>query len=128
MTSAAQARRAVSALWSAPAWRANANVLAALAVAAVGGILLVGFALVWVAAIDSLVNWPVGGWAHAALYAGAVAAGPVLALWALQGLTALQRRRPRSAIWRRDRRSPPGSPRASLRRRCCSRRPGWPGR
>ncbi len=93
---ARRAWAAVSALWSAPAWRANANVLAALAVAAVGGILLVGFALVWVAAIDSLVNWPVGGWAHAALYAGAVAAGPVLALWALQGLTALQRSRLRA--------------------------------
>src|SRR6266566_2571076 len=90
---------AVSALWSGPAWRATGNALAALLVAAVGGILLGGLALIWVAAIVSLVQWPVGGWALAAAYiAVVVVVGPVLALWAVQGLTALQRSRLRATL------------------------------
>ena len=97
MTSADQtsraARSAVSALWSAPTWRATRNVLAAFLVALVGGVTLGGLGLIWWAAIDSLVNWPVGGWAHAALYIAVVVAVPVLALWAVQGLAALQRSR-----------------------------------
>jgi signal transduction histidine kinase len=86
-------RAAVSALWSAPTWRATRNVLAAFLVALVGGVLLGGLGLIWWAAIDSLVNWPVGGWAHAALYIAVAVAVPVLALWAVQGLAALQRSR-----------------------------------
>ena len=40
-----------------------------------------------------------GGWAHAALYIAVVTvAGPVLALWAVQGLTALQRSRLRATL------------------------------
>jgi hypothetical protein len=42
-----RARAAVSALWSAPTWRATGNALAALLVAVVGGILLGGLALIW---------------------------------------------------------------------------------
>src|SRR5262249_56831126 len=38
-------------------------------------------------------DWQVGGWAHAVLYIAAVLAAPVLVLWAVQGLTALQRSR-----------------------------------
>jgi signal transduction histidine kinase len=86
-------RAAVSALWSAPTWRATRNVLAAFLVALVGGLLLGGLGLIWGAAIESLVDWPVGGWAHVALYIAVVLAVPVLALWAVQGLTALQRSR-----------------------------------
>jgi signal transduction histidine kinase len=97
MTSADRISRristAVSALWSAPTWRATGNALAALLVAAVGGIVLGGLALIWLAAVYSLVHWPVGGWAHAVLYIAVVVAGPVLALWAVQGLAALQRSR-----------------------------------
>ncbi len=91
-------RAAVSALWSAPAWRATRNALAAFLVALVGGVLLVGLGLIWGAAIESLVNWPVGGWAHAVLYIAVVVVGPVLALWAVQGLTALQRSRLRTTL------------------------------
>jgi hypothetical protein len=86
-------RAALGALWSAPTWRATGNALAASLVALVGGILLGGLGLIWWAAIDSLVDWPVGGWSHAALYIAVVMAGPVLVLWAVQGLTALQRSR-----------------------------------
>jgi len=97
MTSADLTSRRVSAvvgaLWSAPTWRATRNVLAAFLVALVGGVLLGGLGLIWWAAIDSLVHWPVGGWSHAALYGAVVAAVPVLALWSVQGLAALQRSR-----------------------------------
>lgn len=86
-------RAAVSALWSAPTWRATRNALAALLVALVGGVLLGGLALIWGAAIESLVGWPVGGWSHAVLYIAVVLAGPVLALAAVQELTAMQRSR-----------------------------------
>src|SRR5262249_59015770 len=87
---------AVSALWSGPAWRATGNALAALLVAAVGGILLGGLALIWGAAVISLIHWPVGGWAYAVLYIAVVVAGPGLTPWAGHGLAALQPARPRA--------------------------------
>ena len=89
---------AVSALWSAATWRATGNALAAAGVGLVGGILLGGLVLTWGAAVTSLVQWPVGGWAHAVLYMAVVLAGPVLALWAVQGLAALQRSRLRATL------------------------------
>jgi signal transduction histidine kinase len=88
----------LSALWSAPAWRATGNALAALLVGLVGGILIGGLALIWWGAIYSLIHWPVGGWAHAVLYIAVVLVGPVLALWAVQGLAALQRSRLRATL------------------------------
>jgi signal transduction histidine kinase len=102
MTSADRTSRrvgaVVSALWSGPAWRATGNALAALLVGLVGGILLGGLALIWWGAIYSLVHWPVGGWAHAVLYIAAVLVSPVLVLWAVQGLAALQRSRLRATL------------------------------
>ena len=83
-------RAAVTALWSAAAWRATRNALAACFVALLGGVLLGGLALIWGAAVVSLAEWPVGDWGHAVLYIAVVAAGPVLALWVVQGLTAVQ--------------------------------------
>jgi hypothetical protein len=103
---------AVGALWSAPTWRATGNALAAAGVAAVGGILLGGLALIWLAAAASLVHWPVGGWAHAVLYIAVVVAGPVLVLWAVQGLAALQRSRLRATLGLEI----PAGPRAAERR------------
>src|SRR5215831_7036284 len=91
-------RAAVSDLWSGPAWRATGNALAAFLVALVGAILIGGLALIWWGAIYSLIHWPVGGWAHAILYIAVVLVGPVLALWAVQGLAALQRSRLRATI------------------------------
>ena len=93
-----RASAAVRALWSGPAWRATGNALAALLVGLVGGILLGGLALIWWGAIYSLVHWPVGGWAHAVLYIAVVLVGPALALWAVQGLAALQRSRLRATL------------------------------
>src|SRR5215469_8911598 len=107
-----RAAAAVGALWSASAWRATGNALAALLVAVVGGILLGGLVLIWGAALYSLVNWPVGGWAHAVLYIAVVAAGPVLVLWSVQGLTALQRSRLRATLGLEI----PAGPRAAERR------------
>jgi signal transduction histidine kinase len=102
MTSADRTSRrvgaAVRALWSAPAWRATGNALAAFLVGLVGGLLLGGLALIWGAAIASLLAWPVGGWAHAVLYIAVVVVVPVLALWAVQGLAALQRSRLRATL------------------------------
>jgi signal transduction histidine kinase len=83
----------VRALWAEPTRRATGNAVAALLVAAVGFALLGGLVVVTGAALYSLVNWPVGGWANAVLYAAVVLAAPVLALWVVQGLTALQRAR-----------------------------------
>jgi signal transduction histidine kinase len=83
----------VRALWSAPTRRATGNALAALLVAAMGIVLLGGLVIVTGAAIYSLVNWPVGGWTHAALYVAMVLAAPVLVLWVIQGLAAVQQAR-----------------------------------
>jgi signal transduction histidine kinase len=100
MTSAELASRrvkaAVGALWTAPAWRATGRVMAAFPVALLGGLLLGGLGLIWWAAIVSLIGWPVGGWSHAALYIAVVVVAPVLAPWAVEGLTALQRSRLRA--------------------------------
>src|SRR5215471_5307156 len=83
----------VRALWAAPTRRATRNALAALFVAVVGAVLLGGLVIVTWAAIYSLVHWPVGGWARAGLYAAMVLAAPILVLWVIQGLAALQRAR-----------------------------------
>ncbi len=83
----------VRALWAEPTRRATGNALAALFVAAIGTALLGGLVIVTGAAIYSLVDWPVGGWANAALYLAVVLAAPILALWVVQGLAALQRAR-----------------------------------
>jgi signal transduction histidine kinase len=99
---------AVSALWSGPAWQATGNVLAALLVGLVGGILLGGLALIWGGAIYSLIHWPVGGWAHAVLYIAVVVTVPVLALWAVQGLAALQRSRLHATLGLEIPTGPPG--------------------
>jgi signal transduction histidine kinase len=91
-------RAAVAAPWSVPARKDARNALSALLVGLVGGLLLGGLVLIWGAAMVSLADWPVGGWAHAALYISVVVAVPVLALWAVQGLTALQRSRLRATL------------------------------
>jgi signal transduction histidine kinase len=83
----------IRALWAEPTRRATGNALAALLVAVTATALLGGLVVVTGAAIYSLVNWPVGGWALAVLYAAVVLAAPILLLWVIQGLAALQRAR-----------------------------------
>jgi signal transduction histidine kinase len=99
MTSADLTSRRVSAmvssLWSRPAWHATKNAVPALLVAAAGTALLGGIALVWGAAIQALLTGP-GDGGHVALYVAFVAAGPVLELSAVQGVTAVQRSRLRA--------------------------------
>jgi signal transduction histidine kinase len=86
-------REAMSWVKTARDWRPTAHVLAGLAAGIFGGVVLGGLVLGWLAAVWSLVDWPVGGWGKAVLYAAAVLAGPVLLLWSVWGLGALQRAR-----------------------------------
>jgi hypothetical protein len=94
--SSGRTRDVVRSLWSASAWRATLNGLAAFLVAVVDLVLLGVLTLVWGAAVYSLVTWPAGSWGHIVLYVATVIAGPVLGLSAIQGLTALQRSRLRA--------------------------------
>ena len=100
MTSAdltsSRAAALVSSLWARPAWRATRNGLAALFVAAVSTVPLLGvIGVVWGAAIFAILTGA-GDWGHIALYLAAVIVGPVAELWAVQGITALQRSRLRA--------------------------------
>jgi signal transduction histidine kinase len=85
----------VSSLWSGPARRATRSGLAALLVAVVGTALLGGIGVVWGAAIFALLTGA-GSVGHIALYAAVVIVAPVAELWAVQGVTALQRSRLRA--------------------------------
>ena len=85
----------VGALWSGPAWRATRNGLAAMFVAVIGTVLLGVIGVAWGAAIFALVTGA-GNVGHVAVYTAAVIVGPVVELWAVQGITALQRSRLRA--------------------------------
>jgi signal transduction histidine kinase len=93
-----RARGVLAALWAAPARRATVNALGALLAGLVGTVLLGGIAVLCWAALWSLLHWPVGGWGHAALYIATVLATPVVVLWVVQGLTAVQRSRLHSTL------------------------------
>jgi signal transduction histidine kinase len=99
MTSAdltsSRAAALVSSLWSGPAWRATRNGLAALLVSVVSTALLGMIGLVWGSAIFALLTGA-GDIAHVAVYLAAAIVGPVAELWAVQGVTALQRSRLRA--------------------------------
>jgi signal transduction histidine kinase len=79
-------------------WRPTVHALAGLAAGAVTGTLLGGLVLGWLAAIWSLVDGPTGAWELAWFYVAVALAGPVLLLWAVQGLGALQRERFRALL------------------------------
>jgi signal transduction histidine kinase len=85
----------LSSLWSRAAWRATVSGMSALLVAVVAAVLLGGIGVVWAGAIYSLVTGA-GGAVNTALYVAAVIVGPVAGLWAVQGVTALQRSRIRT--------------------------------
>ncbi|MGE5288666.1 MAG: sensor histidine kinase [Micromonosporaceae bacterium] len=110
LTASSRMAAMVSSLWSGPAWRATMNAMTALLVAAVGTVLLGLIGLVWGAAIFALVTGA-GDWAHIALYLAAAIIGPVAELWAVQGVTALQRSRLRAVAGTDIPASPPAAER-----------------
>jgi len=95
LTASSRLAGMLSSLWSKGSWRATMSAMSALLVAAVGTTLLGVIGVVWGAAIFSLVTGA-GDWAHVAVYVAAVIVGPVAELWAVQGVTALQRSRLRT--------------------------------
>jgi signal transduction histidine kinase len=95
LTASSRMAAMVGSLWSSHAWRATMIGMTALFVAAVGTALLGVIGIVWGAAFYSLVTGA-GDAAHIAVYLAAVIVGPVAELWAVQGVTALQRSRLRT--------------------------------
>src|SRR5207342_2915004 len=88
----------LGALWPAQTGRATLNALAALPAAVGGFVVIAGLAVIWSAAVWSLIDGPTGGWGLAVLYAVVAVATPVPMLWAVQGLSALQRSRLRATL------------------------------
>ena len=86
------------ALWPAGTRRATLNALAALPAAITGLAVIGALAILWGAAIWSLAAGPTGGWGLAVLYALAVVVIPLPALWAVQGLSDMQRARLRATL------------------------------
>jgi signal transduction histidine kinase len=89
---------AVAALRSGRSWRATLHALLGLPAGLGGGVVVAGLALLWAAAVWSLVEGPTGGWWLAALYVLTVVAGPLLLPWAVDLLGAAQRARFRTAL------------------------------
>ena len=83
---------------TARSWRPTLHALTGLAAGLGVGAVLGGLVVVWLAAIWSLVDWPVGGQGIAVLYAAVALAGPVLLLWGVRGFGALQRARFRAVL------------------------------
>jgi signal transduction histidine kinase len=79
-------------------WRPTLHALTGLAAGLGVGAVLGGLVVVWLAAIWSLVDWPVGGQGIAVLYAAVALAGPVLLLWGVRGFGTLQRARFRAVL------------------------------
>jgi len=83
---------------TARSWRPTLHALTGLAAGVGVGAVLGGLVVIWLAAIWSLVDWPVGGQGVAVLYAAVALAGPVLLLWGVRGFGALQRARFRAVL------------------------------
>jgi signal transduction histidine kinase len=77
-----------------PTLLALAGLVAGLGVGAVLGALVV----TWLAAVWSLIDWPVGSWGHVVLYVAVVLIWPVLLLWGARGFGDLQRARFRAVL------------------------------
>jgi signal transduction histidine kinase len=77
-----------------PTLLALAGLVAGLGVGAVLGALVV----TWLAAVWSLIDWPVGSWGHVVLYVAVVVIWPVLLLWGARGFGDLQRARFRAVL------------------------------
>ena len=83
---------------TARSWRPTLHALTGLAAGVGVGAVLGGLVVIWLAAVWSLVDWPVGGQGVAVLYAAVALAGPVLLLWGVRGFGALQRARFRAVL------------------------------
>ena len=79
-------------------WRPTMHALAGLVVGLTGAVVLGGLVLTWLAAIWSLIDWPVGGWDHALLYLAVVMVWPVLLLLGVRGFGVVQRARFRALL------------------------------
>jgi signal transduction histidine kinase len=79
-------------------WRPTLGAITGAVAGAGGGAVLGALAGVWWAAIWSLVDGPTGAWELAVVYVVAAVAGPVLLVWAVWGLGALQRARFREVL------------------------------
>jgi signal transduction histidine kinase len=77
-----------------PTLLALAGLVAGLGVGAVLGALVV----TWLAAVWSLIDWPVGSWGHVVLYVAVILIWPVLLLWGARGFGDLQRARFRAVL------------------------------
>jgi signal transduction histidine kinase len=91
-------REAMSWMERARDWRPTVHALAGLAAGALTAAVLGGLVIGWLAAVWSLIDGPTGGWELAWFYVLVVLTGPVLALWAIHGLGALQRGRFRAVL------------------------------
>jgi signal transduction histidine kinase len=91
-------RDAMSWVRTARDWRPTVHALAGLAAGALTGLTFGGLLLCWLAAIWSLLEGPVGARELTVLYVVVALAGPLLLLWWVQGLGALQRARFRAAL------------------------------
>jgi signal transduction histidine kinase len=74
-------------------WRPTAQALAGLAAGALTAAVFGGLVIGWLAAVWSLIDGNTGAWELAWFYVVVILAGPVLLLWAVQGLGVLQRER-----------------------------------
>ena len=74
-------------------WRPTAHALAGLAAGALTATVFGGLVIGWLAAVWSLIDGNTGAWELAWFYVVVILAGPVLLLWAVQGLGVLQRER-----------------------------------
>jgi signal transduction histidine kinase len=89
-------------------WRPTLHALAGLLTGAGVGGVLAALVVTWLAAVWSLLDWPVGGWGYAALYAAVALAWPALLLWSVRGFGALQRARFRGTLGVEIPAPPPG--------------------
>ena len=101
-------REAMSWMETARDWRPTVHALAGLAAGALTAAVLGGLVLGWLAAALSLIDGPTGAWELAWFYVVVVVAGPVLVLWAIKSLGALQRAR-LCAVLGVEIASPPGA-------------------
>jgi signal transduction histidine kinase len=79
-------------------WRPTLLALAGLVAGLGVGAVLGALVITWLAAVWSLIDWPVGSWGHVVLYVAVILIWPVLLLWGARGFGDLQRARFRAVL------------------------------